>query len=80
MNKIISVDEPKEKNSRWALFVVHYEDKNGEQYEAHIFKEEYDVIMFKDSLLKKRISEDDLNKYEELLYKKWNRDTALEKS
>jgi hypothetical protein len=80
MNKIVSVEEPSEKNSRWALFIIHYEDKNGGHYEAHVFKEEFNAIMFKETLLKKGISEDDLDKYEELLYEKWNRDKLLEKA
>lgn len=78
MNKIVSVDEPNEKNSRWALFIIHYEDKNGDQYEAHVFKEEFNAIMFKEILLKKGISEDDLDKYKALLYEKWSRDESLE--
>lgn len=78
MNKIISVDEPKEKKSRCGLYIVHYEDWNGEKYDAHMFEEEYNVIMFKRHLLEMGISEVDLDKYEQLLRKQWNRERALE--
>lgn len=79
MNKIISIDEPKDKKLRWGLYVIHYEDKNGEKYDAHMFKEEYDVIIFKRHLLEIGFSEVDLDKYEELLNKKWNREKSLER-
>ncbi len=73
MDKIISVDKPNGKKSRWDLFIIHYIDKNGYEYTAHVFEEEYNVITFKKCLLEKGISEIDLDKYEELLYRQWNR-------
>jgi len=79
MNKIISADEPKNKKSRWSLYIIHYENENGEKYDAHMLKEEYDVIMFKRRLLEIGFSEVDLDKYEELLHKKWDREKSLER-
>lgn len=78
MNKIISVDKPKDKKSRWNIFIIHYENDNGERYEAHVFEEEYNVRMFKQYLFEKGISEVDLNKYEELLHEYWDRERTFD--
>lgn len=80
MDKIVSVDKPKGKKSRWNIFIIHYEDKKGEKYDAHVFEEEYDMLIFKKCLLEKGISEIDLDKYEELLSEQWNRERILENS
>lgn len=77
MNKIISVDKQKGIRSRWDLYIIHYESENGEKYEAHVFEEEYNVIMFKRRLLEMGISEIDLDKYEELLHEEWERQLKL---
>jgi spore maturation protein CgeB len=78
MDEIVSVDTPEGKKSRWNIFVIHYENKNGEKYVAHVFEEEYMRLMFKKCLLEKGISEVDLNKYEELLHDQWERERTLE--
>lgn len=75
MDKIVSVDKPNGKKSRWNIFIIHYIDKNGDEYTTHVFEEEYNVLMFKKRLLKDGISEIDLDKYEEFLYKQWNRES-----
>jgi hypothetical protein len=78
MDKIVSVDKPEGKKSRWNIFIIHYEDKNGEKYTSAVFKEEYNVIIFKKHLLEKGISEDDLQKYEKLLHNQWYRERKLD--
>lgn len=78
MDKIVSTDKPKNKESRWDIFIIHYETKNGEKYDAHLFEEEYNATMFKKRLLENGISEYDLDRYEELLLKKFDRDRTLE--
>jgi hypothetical protein len=78
MNKIISVDKQKGNRPRWDLYVIHYEDSDGEKYDAHVFEEEYNAIMFKRRLLRMGISEIDLDKYEELLHAQWDRERLLE--
>lgn len=80
MDKIVSVDKPKYKKSRWDLYVLHYIDKNGHEYTAHVFEEEYDVRIFKEYLFENGISEIDLSKYEELLYKQWERESVKDES
>jgi hypothetical protein len=78
MNKIISVDKQRGNRARWDLYIIHYEDKDEEKYDVHVFKEEYDVIMFKRHLLDIGVSEIDLDKYEELLHAQWDREISLE--
>ena len=73
MDKIVSIDKPKIKKSSWDIFIIHYETKYGEKYDAHMFEEEYNATMFKKCLLENGISEYDLDTYEELLRKKFNR-------
>lgn len=78
MNKILSMNKHKGRKSRWDLYVIHYETEDGEKYEAHMFEEEYNVVMFKRHLLEMGISEIDLDKYEELLHTHWDRERSLE--
>jgi hypothetical protein len=80
MNKIISTDIQKGRKSRWDLYIIHYEDNNGDKYDSHVFEEEYNAVMFKRRLLEMGISEIDLDKYEELLHAQWDRERILEKS
>lgn len=80
MNKIISVDKPNGKKSRWNIYIIHYEDKNGEKYDAHVFEEEYNVIIFKRRLVEMGVPEVDLDRYEKLLYGQWDRERSLEKA
>jgi hypothetical protein len=80
VDKIVSVEKPKGKKSRWNIFIIHYVTKNGEEYQAHVFEEEYDVRMFKKYLLEKGISEIDLDKYEKLLHTHWDRERILDNS
>ena len=80
MDKIALVDKPKNKKSRWDIFIIHYETKDGEKYDAYMFEEEYNATMFKKHLLENGISEYDLDRYEELLRKKFDRDRTLERT
>ncbi len=79
MNKITSVDKQKGNRPRWDFYIIHYEDSDGEKYDAHVFEEEYNVIMFKRRLLRMGISEINLDKYEKLLYAQWERERSLER-
>jgi hypothetical protein len=80
MDKIISVSKQKGRKSRWDLYIIHYENNDGEKYEACMFEEEYNVVMFKKHLLEMEISEIDLDKYRELLCKQFTREIVLENS
>lgn len=73
MDKIVSIDKPTNKKSRWDIFVIHYETKDGVKYDAHMLEEECNATMFKKRLLENGISEYDLDRYEELLRKKFAR-------
>jgi len=77
MDNIISVEKPNCKKSRWDIFIIHYIDKHGDEYQDHVFEEEYNMRMFKQHLLEKGISAIDLDKYEELLYRQWERQLKL---
>lgn len=74
MEKIISVDKQEGRKPRWNLYIVHFENENGEKYDAHMFEEEYNVLIFKKYLLDMGISEIDLDKYEKLLHDHWDRE------
>lgn len=67
MRKIIRVEKPKGKVTRWSLFIVYFEDDKGKEYSSYQTPEEFKVTMLEQELVSKGFSEKDLSDYEKAL-------------
>lgn len=76
MSKILRVEKPKGKVTRWSLFIVYFEDDKGQEYPSYQFPEEFRVTMLRQELLSKGLSEKDLSDYEKALRDLFNRENV----